>query len=96
MNINFKNFSLEIFGSSHANEIGVNIDGFPKGIKIDNKYIKEMMERRRPGKSKLTTLRNEADAVLIKSGIEKGITNGHVITGVIENTNRKSKDYKDV
>jgi len=93
MNINFSNYNLEIFGSSHDEQIGVNIIGFPKGIKIDNTYIYEMLDRRRPGKSNITTTRNESDKPIIKSGIENNITTGETIKCIIKNTNRKSKDY---
>ncbi len=94
MNIKFNNFSLNIFGTSHGEEIGVLITGFPKGITLNNEYIKEMMDRRRPGKSRATTLRDEADEVLIKSGINNDITTGLPIKAVIKNTNKKSKDYQ--
>jgi len=93
MNINFNNYSLEIFGSSHDEQIGVNITGFPKGIKIDNAYIYEMLDRRRPGKNNFTTTRNEADKPIINGGIKNNITTGEDIKCIIKNTNRKSKDY---
>ncbi len=93
MNINFNNFKLEVFGSSHGKEIGVIINGFPKGVILDNKYIKAMMDRRRPGKNRLTTLRDESDQVIVKSGIKNDITTGKTIKAVIKNTNKRSRDY---
>lgn len=93
MNINFRNFNLEIFGSSHEREIGVVIKNIPKGICIDTKYISDMMERRRPGKNKSVSPRNEPDKVIIKSGVENNYTNGKDIIGIIKNTNVRSKDY---
>ncbi|MCK5812413.1 MAG: chorismate synthase [Clostridiales bacterium] len=94
MNIKFNNFSLDIFGKSHGEEIGVIITGFPKGIALNNEYTKEMMDRRRPGKSRATTLRDESDEVNIKSGVLKNITSGLPIKAIIKNTNKKSKDYQ--
>ena len=85
-----------VFGKSHAPEIGVDIEGFPKGIKIDFEKIDNMMSRRAPGKNAFSTPRREADKVEITSGVTDGITDGNVIHGVIKNTNTRSTDYSEL
>ncbi|MBN2851346.1 MAG: chorismate synthase [Clostridia bacterium] len=96
MNISFRNFNLDIFGSSHGDEIGVIIRGFPEGLVIDDDYVRKMMDRRRPGKSRLTTLRDESDQVIVRSGVINSCTDGNDIIGVIKNTNKRSGDYSSL
>lgn len=88
-----KNFKITIFGESHGESIGVIIDGIPPGIKLDFDLIKEEMYRRRPGKDNVSTTRKEKDKVLIQSGYFNNHTTGAPLCGIIENTNKKSKDY---
>ena len=84
---------VSIFGESHGEGIGVILDGIPSGITIDTEFIRREMERRAPGRDKLSTPRKEADEVEILSGIFKGKTCGTPICGIIRNTNTRSKDY---
>lgn len=83
---------LSIFGESHGKAIGVVMDGFPAGMKLDYDLISAMMKRRAPG-GELSTPRKEADLPNIVSGISDGYTNGFPICAVIENTNQHSSDY---
>ncbi len=85
---------LSIFGESHGEAIGVVIDGFPAGIKLDFDYISTFMKRRAPGGS-FSTKRSEADISKILSGVSGGYTTGYPICAVIENTNQNSKSYAD-
>ncbi|MBR2152850.1 MAG: chorismate synthase [Clostridia bacterium] len=85
-----------VFGKSHAPEIGVDIEGFPKGITVDFEKIDKMMSRRAPGKNAFSTPRREADKVEITSGVVDGITDGNIIHGVIKNTNTRSTDYSEL
>lgn len=88
-----KNFKITIYGESHGKSIGVIIDGIPPGITLDFDLIKEEMYRRRPGKDNVSTTRKEKDQVLIQSGYFNDHTTGAPLCGIIENTNKKSKDY---
>lgn len=85
---------LSIFGESHGNAIGVVVDGFPAGLKLDTDYITAFMKRRAPGGS-FSTKRKEPDIPHIVSGVSDGFTNGYPICAVIENTNQHSDSYDD-
>jgi chorismate synthase len=91
-----KNIRISIFGESHGNAIGINIDGLPSGIELDLEFIKSEMARRAPGRSKLTTPRKEGDEVEILSGFFNEKTTGTPLCGIIRNTNTRSKDYSKV
>jgi len=88
-----KNFKITIYGESHGKSIGVIIEGIPPGITLDFDLINEEMYRRRPGKDNISTTRKEKDKVLIQSGYFNDHTTGAPLCGIIENTNKKSKDY---
>lgn len=89
-------FTLTTFGESHGPAIGGIIDGCPAGIELKTDAIQAFLDRRRPGESKLTTPRNEADKVNFLSGIHNGYTTGTPIGFIIENTNVRSQDYDDM
>ena len=93
MNSFGKIFRLTSFGESHGPAIGGIIDGMPAGISIDFESVQTALNRRRPGQSKLTTQRREADNVEFLSGIFEGKTTGTPIGFIIKNTNEKSGDY---
>jgi chorismate synthase len=88
-----KNIRISIFGESHGNAIGINIDGLPSGVELDMEFIKSEMARRAPGRNSLTTPRKEGDEVEILSGYFNDATTGTPICGIIRNTNTRSKDY---
>ena len=90
------NIRLSVFGESHSEAIGCVIDGLPSGIKLDIESINREMARRAPGKDKASTQRKEADIPRIISGVLNGITTGAPLTVIIENTNTKSADYKNI
>lgn len=90
---------VSIFGESHGNAIGINIDGLPSGLELNLEDIAYEMRRRAPGKSPLSTARSEDDIPEILSGYFNGKTTGTPICAIIRNTNTRSKDYsllKDV
>jgi chorismate synthase len=89
-------FRITTFGESHGPAIGVVIDGCPAGLYLDIEAIQYEMQRRRPGQSKLTTQRQEADTVTILSGVFEEKTTGQPIALLIENTNQRSKDYSHI
>lgn len=88
-----KLFKLTTFGESHGIAIGGIIDGCPAGIELNMEAIQNELDRRKPGQSKITTQRKEADQVEFLSGIFEGKTTGTPIGFHIANTNQKSKDY---
>lgn len=91
-----KIFTLTSFGESHGPGIGGVIDGFPAGISIDLVFIQQELNRRRPGQSKITTDRKEADQVEFLSGIFEGKSTGCPIAFLVRNTNQHSDDYENL
>jgi chorismate synthase len=89
-------FKVTTWGESHGKAIGAVVDGCPAGLEIDEDYIQSFLDRRKPGQSKFTTPRKEADKVKILSGVFEGKTTGTPISLLIENTSQISKDYSDI
>ena len=89
-------FSLVSFGESHGKGIGGVIDGCPAGIEIDEAYIQAELDRRRPGQSKITTSRGEADQVEILSGVFEGHSTGTPIGFFVKNADQHSSDYNNM
>ena len=88
-----KTLKLEVFGESHAPQIGMRLEGFPAGIRIDFAALESFMERRAPGRDELSTPRREPDKPLFTAGVKDGVTTGSDIEAVIANTNTRSSDY---
>lgn len=88
-------FRVHIFGESHGESVGINIDGCPAGIPVSVKDFLPDLERRKGG-SKGTTPRKEEDLPIFKSGIFNGHTTGAPITILFENKNTRSKDYESL
>ena len=91
-----KIFRFTTWGESHGPAIGCVVDGCPPNITISEKDIMEDMDRRRPGKSKFTSQRKEADKVEILSGVFQGKTTGTPISMIIYNKDAKSRDYESI
>ena len=89
-------FRLTTFGESHGPAIGGVIDGMPAGICIDLGVVQHERDRRRPGRSALTTPRKESDRVEILSGLFEGKTTGTPIGFIIRNENQHSADYDNL
>jgi len=89
-------FRISTFGESHGKAVGVVLDGCPAGLSISEAEVQAELDRRRPGQSKLTTPRNEADKVEILSGIFEGKTTGTPIGMLVANTDQRSHDYGDM
>lgn len=89
-------FRIATWGESHGRGLGVVIDGCPAGLALSEADVQADLDRRRPGQSKLTTPRKEADKVEIWSGLFEGRTTGTPISMVIENTDQRSHDYGDM
>jgi chorismate synthase len=88
-----KLFTLTTFGESHGVAIGGIVDGCPPGLALSAEDLQIDLDRRKPGTSRHTTQRKEADKVKILSGIFEGKTTGCPIGLLIENTDQRSKDY---
>lgn len=89
-------FRISTWGESHGAALGVVIDGVPAGLTLDLAHIQQFMDRRKPGQSKFTTARNEADAIEILSGVFDGKTTGTPISMMVRNADQHSKDYSDI
>jgi chorismate synthase len=89
-------FRISTFGESHGPAIGVVLDGCPAGLEVDESFIQQELNRRKPGQSKITTQRKEDDTFKILSGIFEGKTTGTPIAIVIENQDQRSKDYSHI
>lgn len=89
-------FKVSTFGESHGLALGCIIDGCPPGLEINEAIIQQDLDRRKPGTSRYTTQRREADEVKILSGVFEGKTTGTSIGLIIENTDQRSKDYSDI
>jgi len=89
-------FRLTTFGESHGAGIGGVIDGFPAGIELDMDFIQSELDRRKPGQSRITTDRKEADQVEFLSGVFEGKSTGCPIGFLVRNTNQHSNDYENL
>lgn len=93
MNSFGKLFRVSIFGESHGESVGIVIDGCPAGLALSADDLLPDLERRKGGKQKGTTPRQEADYPFFKSGIFNGKTTGFPIAIFFENNNTRSEDY---
>lgn len=91
-----KLFRVTTFGESHGKAIGCIVDGVPPGLALTEADLQPDLDRRKPGQSKFTTQRREADEVQILSGVFEGKTTGTSIGMMIHNTDQKSKDYSNI
>lgn len=91
-----KLFSVTTFGESHGPALGCSVDGCPPGMNLSEADIQLDLDRRKPGKSRHTTQRREADQVKILSGVFEGKTTGTPIGLMIENTDQRTKDYSEI
>jgi len=89
-------FRVTTFGESHGPALGCVVDGCPPGLSLTEAHIQPYLDKRRPGQSKYTTQRQEADQVKILSGTFEGKTTGTPIGLLIENTDQRSKDYGEI
>ena len=91
-----KLFTVTTFGESHGLGLGAIIDGCPPGLELSEADLQQDLDRRKPGTSRYTTARREADQVKIISGVFEGKTTGTPIGLMIENTDQRSKDYGNI
>ncbi len=91
-----KLFTVTTFGESHGPALGAIVDGCPPGLPLTAEDLQRDLDRRKPGTSRYTTQRREADEVEILSGVFEGVTTGTPIGLLIRNTDQRSKDYSKI
>jgi chorismate synthase len=91
-----KLFTVTTFGESHGAAMGCVVDGCPPGLKLAEADIQKDLDRRRPGRSKHVTQRQEPDQVQILSGVFEGQTTGTAIGLLVENIDQRSGDYSKI
>ncbi|KAA0990361.1 chorismate synthase [Dyadobacter aurulentus] len=89
-------FKISTFGESHGAGIGVIIEGCPAGLEFDADFVQSELTRRKPGQSRITTQRKEADEFEVMSGVFEGKTTGTPIALIIRNEDQRSKDYSHI
>lgn len=89
-------FRVTTAGESHGEALTAIIDGCPPGLELSSEDLQVELDRRRPGASRYTTARREADEVRILSGVFEGKTTGTPIALLIENTDQRSQDYSKI
>ncbi len=89
-------FKITTCGESHGKGIGVIVDGCPAGLPLEQTDIQAFLNRRKPGQSRYSTQRKEADAVEILSGVFEGKTTGTPISLIVFNQDQNSRDYGDI
>ncbi|HYD23911.1 MAG TPA: chorismate synthase [Croceibacterium sp.] len=87
---------MTTWGESHGPALGAVVDGCPPGLPLAESDIQPFLDARKPGTSKFTTQRKEADLVRILAGTFEGRTTGTPISLAIDNTDQRSKDYSEV
>ncbi len=91
-----KLFTVTTFGESHGLALGCIVDGCPPGLALTEADLQRDLDRRKPGTSRHTTQRREADEAQILSGVFEGMTTGTPIGLIIHNTDQRSKDYSNI
>ena len=91
-----KLFQISTFGESHGPAVGVIVQGCPSGINFDLDFVQSELDRRKPGQSRITTQRKEADSIEVLSGVFEGKTTGTPITMLVWNGDQRSKDYTHI
>jgi chorismate synthase len=87
-------FQVTTYGESHGPGMGVVVSGCPAGLELSEDDIQRELDRRKPGQSKMTTSRDEPDAVTIQSGLQDGVTTGTPIGMTIQNKDPRSGKYE--
>ena len=85
--------SVELFGASHADSVGVRIEGLPAGLPVDLEQLQHFLTRRAPGRFAWSSARHEADRLRVLSGLSGGCTDGLAFSAEIPNTDIRKKDY---
>jgi chorismate synthase len=89
-------FRITTFGESHGGAVGVVVDGCPPRLALDAAEIQRDLDRRRPGQSRLTSPRDEADRAEILSGVFEGRTLGTPIAILVRNLDARPSAYEEM
>jgi chorismate synthase len=89
-------FTVTTFGESHGAAMGCVVDGCPPGLALAESDVQHDLDRRRPGRSRHVTQRQEPDQVKILSGVFEGVTTGTAIGLLVENVDQRSADYSKI
>ena len=89
-------FRFTTWGESHGPAIGVVVDGVPARLALAEPDIQHWLDKRKPGQSRFTTQRREDDLVRVLSGVFDGLTTGAPIQLLIENTDQRPRDYRNL
>lgn len=89
-------FRVTTWGESHGPALGATVDGCPPGVPLSEAVLQPWLDARRPGQNRMTTQRQEPDAVEILSGVFDGQSTGTPIQLMIRNTDQRSKDYSEI
>lgn len=89
-------FRVATWGESHGPAIGAVVDGCPPRLPLDEAWIQDFLDKRKPGTSRFVTQRKEPDQVEILSGVFEGRTTGTPISLLIRNEDQRSKDYSEI
>jgi chorismate synthase len=89
-------FRFTTWGESHGPAIGVVVDGVPSRLPLSEPDIQQWLDKRKPGQSRFTTQRREEDLVRILSGVFDGVTTGTPVQLMIENTDQRPRDYRNI
>ena len=87
---------LSVFGQSHAEAVGMTLDGLPAGLPLDLQRLQRFLDRRAPGRNDWSTPRREEDSPEFLCGLKDGKTCGAPLTAVIRNRNTRSGDYEQL
>ena len=88
--------TMTSWGESHGPAIGCVVDGCPPGLELDEAWVQQWLDRRRPGSSTNVSPRQEPDQVKILSGVHEGRTTGTPISLMIDNVDARPADYQDL
>ncbi len=89
-------FNVTTFGASHGKALGAVVDGCPAGLELSIEDIQQKLDKRKPGKSQITSSRGESDQVEILSGIFDGKTDGTPIAAIVYNRDMDSSAYENL
>ena len=89
-------YKVTTWGESHGKAVGAVIDGVPAGLELGEQDIQPFLDRRRPGRNRFATARQEMDLVEILSGVFEGRTTGTPVSLLVRNTDQRSRDYSGI
>ena len=87
---------LSVFGQSHAEAVGMTLEGLPAGLPVDPDALQSFLNRRAPGRNDWSTSRREEDCPEFLCGLKDGKTCGAPLTAIIRNRNTRSSDYEQL